>query len=100
MLFFASLHNDNRNAQAVVNGQIVRQVNTVQTSLVAVDRRDGRIVFDKDLRGTLLDIVGDAAKNTVSVATNLQTVGLTFTDKPVQTTVRHSAGQETDRQTQ
>ena len=47
MLFFAALHIDNRNVQ-MINGQM-----SVRTSLVAVDRRNGRIVYDKDLRGPM-----------------------------------------------
>jgi len=85
VLFFAVYHYDNRGGQM-----------TVRTSLVAVDRRNGRIVYDKDLRGPMrgmgVEIHGDPTEKTVRIATNNETVSLTFTDKPIQTTVRHSTG--------
>ena len=69
---------------------------TWRTSLVAVDRRNGRIVYDKDSRGPMrgmgVDISGDPAKKTVRIATNNEVVHLTFTDKPIRATVRHSTG--------
>ena len=69
---------------------------TLRTSLVAVDRRNGRIVYDKDFRGPMrwmgVEIRGDPAEKTVRIATNNETVNLTFTDKPIKTTVRHSTG--------
>ena len=85
VLLFAAFHYDNRDGQM-----------TLRTSLVAVDRRNGRIVYDKDLRGPMrwmgVEIRGDPAEKTVRIATNNETVNLTFTDKPIQTTVRHSTG--------
>ena len=68
----------------------------MRTSLVAVDRRNGRIVYDKDIRGPMrwmgVEIRGDPAEKTVRIVTNNEAVNLTFTDKPIQTTVRHSTG--------
>ena len=85
VLFFGVFHYDNRGGQM-----------SVRTSLVAVDRRNGRIVYDKDLRGPMrgmgVEIRGDSVEKTVRIATNNETVNLTFTDKPIQATVRHSTG--------
>ena len=73
----------------------------LRTSLVAVDRRNGRIVYDKDSRGPMrgmgVEIHGDPAEKTVRIATNSEIVNLTFTDKPIQTTVRHSTGVQKPR---
>ncbi len=85
-LIFAGFHNQFRN-----NGQ-----NDVRTSLVAVDRRNGRIVYDKDIRGPMkwmgVDIRGDVAENSMRVVAYNGAINLKFTDKPIQTTVRRSAG--------
>ena len=85
VLLFAVFHYDNHGGQM-----------TLRTSLVAVDRRNGRIVYDKDLSGPMrwmgVEIHGDPAEKTVRIATNNETVNLTFTDKPIQTTVRRSTG--------
>ncbi len=74
---------------------------TMRTSLVAVDRRDGRIVYDKDLSGPLrwmgVEIDGDPAGKSVRILTNSEIVKLTFTDKPIQATVRHSKGVQKPR---
>ena len=88
VLVFAVFRYDNRS----------RQVPMWRTSLVAVDRRDGRIVYDKDLRGRMngmgVEIRGDPAEKNVRVVTNNEIVNLTFTDKPVriETAERHSTG--------
>ncbi|MGO9109239.1 MAG: PQQ-binding-like beta-propeller repeat protein [Thermoguttaceae bacterium] len=85
VLLFAGFRNEN------LNGQI-----TARTPLVAVDRRNGRIVYDSDIHGPMrwmgVDIRGDAAEKTVRVVAYNGTVKLTFTDKPIQTTVRQSSG--------
>jgi outer membrane protein assembly factor BamB len=90
VLLFASYHFENRNGN---------NMNSLRSSLVAVDRRHGRIVYDNpDLRGQLrnmamfVDIRGEPADNTVRIVSNNQTVTLNFTDKPFQTSVRHSTG--------
>jgi outer membrane protein assembly factor BamB len=90
VLVFASFHDEYRPRSAT---------NTVRGSVVAVDRRSGRIVYDnRDLRGQMrgmakfIDIRGDPAENVVRIAANNQTVNLTFTDKPIKTTLRHSTG--------
>jgi hypothetical protein len=44
------------------------------------------------MRGMGVEISGDPAEKTVRVATNNETVTLTFTDKRIGTTVRHSTG--------
>jgi outer membrane protein assembly factor BamB len=88
VLFFAAFHYDNRGGQMLL-----------RTSLVAVDRRNGRIVCDKDFRGPMrggwgmgVEIHGDPAAKTVRITANNETVSLAFTDKPIQTTVRRSTG--------
>jgi hypothetical protein len=85
VLVFAGFHNDMRGVQ-----------NNLRTSLVAVDRRNGRIVYDKDIRGPMrwmgVEIRGDVAENTVRVVAYNAAVNLNFTKKPIQTTVRHSTG--------
>jgi len=89
VMFFAGFHNDNRG---------MPNQNTLRTALVAVDRRNGRIVYDKDIRGAMrwrwmgLDIRADAADKTVRVAADNGSVNFKFTDKPIQGTVRHSTG--------
>ncbi len=73
----------------------------MRTSLVAVDRRNGRIVYDKDghspIRWMGGEIHGDPADKTVRVTINSEIVKLTFTDKPIQTVVRHSTGVQKPR---
>ncbi len=87
VLLFAAFHFDNRGGP----------LNNLRTSLVAVDRRDGRVVYeDPDRRGRMgwntVEIQGDPAAKTVRIATNTESIGLTFTDKPVKNSVRHSTG--------
>ncbi len=86
VLFFAAFHFDNRGGP----------MNNLRTSLVAVDRRNGRIVYDEDSRGPMrwlgVDIHGDPEQKTARITTNSETVSLTFTDKPIKATVRHSTG--------
>jgi hypothetical protein len=87
LLVFAGFHNDNRGVQ---------NQNNFRTSLVAIDRRDGRIVYDKDIRGPMrwmgVEVRGDAAEDTVRVMAYNGGVRLKFTKKPIQATVRHSTG--------
>ena len=86
VLCFATFHVDPR------GGGMTNQ----RVSLVAVDRRNGRIVYDHDFPGPIhslgAEIHGDPADHTVNIATDSQTVRLTFTDKPIKSTVRHSTG--------
>ena len=70
---------------------------TLRRSLLAVDRRDGRIVYDdKDhkavMRGMGVEIHADPAEKTVRVVANNETVTLLFTNKPVKSVVRTSTG--------
>jgi outer membrane protein assembly factor BamB len=85
VLLFGSIQYDNRNGRM-----------TMRSSLVAVDRRDGRIVFDEPSRGPMrgigVDIRGDPADKNVRVVTNNENVTLTFTDKPIRSVVRRSSG--------
>jgi hypothetical protein len=69
----------------------------LRNSLVAIDRRNGRIVYDNsDSRGVTraiaVEIRGDPAAKTVRVSTMNETVNLAFTDKPIRTSVRQSTG--------
>jgi outer membrane protein assembly factor BamB len=85
VLVFAAYHFENRGGQ----------MNNWRSSVVAVDRRNGRIVHEKDcgpMRGMGVEVSGDPTEKTVRIAFNNETVVLTFTDKPVKTTVRHSTG--------
>ena len=77
----------------------LRGIQTLRTSLVAVDRRNGNIVYDKDsaspMPGILgVEIRGDPLARTVRIAAGNDIVNLLFTEKPVQTTVRQSSGVE------
>jgi hypothetical protein len=72
---------------------------TLQTLLVAVDRRNGRIVYNRDVAsaipwgsGTGMDISGDPAEKAVRIATDNNIFRLTFTDKPIRTTVPQKTG--------
>ena len=91
MLLFAAFHYDNR------NGQILNP----RTSLVAIDRRNGRLVYEGDLRDMyrmgLVEIRGEPAENRVRIATNNEIVNLTFTPKPVKTTVRRNSAAQKPR---
>jgi hypothetical protein len=75
------------------SGQFDRMM---QTSLLAVDRRNGRVVYDKVVRGPMagmvLEIDGDPANKTVGIATSNGSVNLTFTDKPILDTARRGTG--------
>jgi outer membrane protein assembly factor BamB len=90
VLIFASFHYDQNR---MVNGN----ANNMRTSLVAVDRRNGRIVYDNpDLPGQYrnngFEIRGEPSENMVRIATNNRTVNLKFTDEPVKAIVRQSTG--------
>ena len=97
VLLFLVFHFDNRPVQVPNVGQPnVGQVATWRTSLVAVDRRDGRIAWENDSRTQVLgmgvEIRGDPAEKTVRITANNETVNLAFTGKPVKTVVRQSTG--------
>ena len=89
VLLFAALHYPTRAGQ------------TMRTSLVAIDRRNGNIVYDKDghspIRWMGGEIHGDPADKSVRVTINSEIVKLTFTDKPIQTVVRHTKGVQKPR---
>jgi outer membrane protein assembly factor BamB len=79
--------------------QVNNQGTRMRTTLLAVDRRDGRIVYDKNDVGPLgpmglmaLDIDGDPGDKTVRIRANSDNIVLTFTDKPVKSAVRKSSG--------
>ena len=94
VLCFAAFHFENNGAGQPRRN--FRPMNNLRTSLVAVDRRNGRIVYDEDSRDPIrwmgVEIHGDPEQKTVRIAVNSQTVNLTFTNKPVKTTVRRSTG--------
>ena len=74
-------------------------IQTLRVALVAVDRRNGNIVYDKKsaspMPGSLgAEIRGVPQAATVRILAGNDTVNLHFTDKPVQTTVRQSSGVE------
>ncbi len=73
--------------------------NRVRTALVAVDRRDGRIVYEKNDAGPAspmgwmtLDIEGDPQDSTVRIRSSTENIVLKFTDKPVGKPVRRASG--------
>jgi outer membrane protein assembly factor BamB len=79
--------------------QVNAQGTRMRTTLLAVDRRDGRIVYEKNDVGPIgpmglmaLDIDGDPADKTVRVRANTENIVLNFTDKPVKDAVRKSSG--------
>ncbi len=84
VLIFANFHYENQGGQM-----------QLRTSMRVLDRRNGRIVYDQDLRGLMrgigVEIRGDPSEKTVRIATNSQVVHLTFTDKPVKSSVRQSS---------
>ena len=90
MLVFAAFHYENQNGQM-----------SLRTSMVVVDRRNGRIIYDKDLRGPMrgigVEIRGDPTEKTVRIASNNEIVHLTFTDKPIQSSVRQNTGVQKPR---
>ena len=79
--------------------QVNNQGARMRTTLLAVDRRDGRVVYDKSDMGQngqmgmmALDIDGDPGDKTVRIRTNTENIVLNFTDKPVTSAVRKSSG--------
>ena len=68
----------------------------LRTSLVAVDRRDGRVVYDRSNLGQMgmmaVDVVGDPTNQTVQIQANMEDVSLKFTDKPLGPAVRRASG--------
>jgi hypothetical protein len=90
VLVFANFHYENQNGQM-----------NLRTSMTVVDRRNGRIIYDKDLRGPMrgigVEIRGDPADKTVRIASNNEIVHLTFTDKPIQSAVRQRSGAQKPR---
>lgn len=68
-----------------------------KTWVLGVDRRCGRIVYDKDTQNTTmtLDLIGDTDQKTVELRMQNTTVVLRFTDKPV---VTPPAGQARPKQ--
>ena len=90
VLLFAAFRYDNRGGPT-----------PLRTSLVAVDRRNGCIVYDRDFRSPMrggwamgVDMHGDPDLKTVRIATNNETFSLTFTDKPIRSRLRHSTGEK------
>ena len=56
-----------------------------RTYVLGIDRRTGRVIYDKDIDNLTmtLDLVGDAEKKTVDLRMQIGSVVLAFTDKPV-----------------
>ncbi len=79
--------------------QVNNQGPRMRSALLAVDRRDGRIVYDKSdvaSNGQMglmaLEIDGDPGDKTVRIRANSENIVLNFTDKPVKSAVRKSSG--------
>jgi hypothetical protein len=63
----------------------VKQVGRLKTSVLCIDKRDGRTVYQANNAGDLTNffrVVGDAKKKTVDLMNWASIVTLTFTDKP------------------
>ena len=56
-----------------------------RASVLCIDKRNGQTVFKKKFDNTtgIFDVAGDAAKKTVDLTMQQNTVTLTFTDKPL-----------------
>ena len=81
------------------NRELNGNQNRVRTALVAVDRRDGRIVCDKNEVGPMspmgwmtLDIEGDPGDRTVRLRSSTENVVLNFSDRPAGPAVRRATG--------
>ena len=79
--------------------QVPNQGTRMRTTLLAVDRRDGRIVYDENdvapnrqMGLMALEVDGDPADKTVRIRANTENIVLNFTDKPVTAAVRKSSG--------
>jgi outer membrane protein assembly factor BamB len=87
VLLFGSFQFDRFNNQGVARSRTV---------LTAIDRRDGRIVCDKNDVGQMgmmaLDIDGDPDAKTVRIMANNENIVLNFTDKPVTKSVHKVSG--------
>jgi hypothetical protein len=76
--------------------------NRQKISLLCIDKRNGRAVYQQEFTNyvSLLDVVGDAEKKTVDLTmqrNGVQTVRLTFTDKPLPPPATGSRAAETPR---
>jgi outer membrane protein assembly factor BamB len=81
------------------NRELNGNQNRVRTALVAVDRRDGCIVCDKNDTGPMsqmgvmsLEIEGDPGDKTVRMRSSTENVVLNFTDRPAGPAVRKASG--------
>lgn len=81
------------------NRELNGNQNRVRTALVAVDRRDGRVVCDRNEIGPMspmgwmtLDIEGDPGDRTVRLRSSTENIVLNFTDRPASPAVRRATG--------
>jgi hypothetical protein len=88
VLVFASLKYDQRNNRP-----------NVRTNILAIDRRNGRVVYEKETsyQSMTLDLIGNPEQKSVEILTQGGTVALSFTDKPLPPeTARKREGRITD----
>ncbi len=71
----------------------------VRTALLAVDRRDGRVVYEKNDTGPIpptgimnMEAEGDPNDKTVRIQVGVENITLNFTDKPLKAVVRRASG--------
>ncbi len=80
-------------------GQRANGQQWMKTSVLCLDKRSGRVLYRGDTPRTTgcLDIVGDPEKKTVELRMQMDTVTLTFTDKPLPAAAKPAAGTATPK---